>query len=284
MRIKDILKQYEKGVSFEFFPPKTKKMEKALITTVRVLKAYKPLYVSMTCSAGGIKQDKTEDAVNILLEEKGLVVMPHLTCIGASISTIKNMLDKYKNKGIENIMALRGDQPQNNIFNSSMRDFRYARDLVAYIKKYSHFCIGVAVYPEGHIETKSLEEDTEYTKQKIDAGADFAVTQMFFDNTYYYALLDRLKKKGVTIPILPGILPLTNLVKVKEFASICRATIPKKIEQTLMRFIGQPKDMEKAGIDFTIKQCQDLQKNGVQRLHFFTLNKLQVIKTILDAI
>jgi len=285
MKISNILKQHDKGVSFEFFPPKTEKGKKALAAIVRALKSYKPLYVSMTCGAGGVTQNKTKDAVYLLLKEKELVVMPHLTCIGARRGTIKSLLDEYKENGVENIMALRGDVPRDTSnFDSSLRDFRYARDLVAYIKQYGNFCIGVAVYPEGHIQTTSLKQDTEYTKQKIDAGADFAVTQMFFDNTYYYALLDRFKSRGITIPVLPGILPLTDLAKVKEFTSICRTTIPKNIEQTLARFRHRPKEMEEAGVDLTIKQCQDLIKNGIKCLHFFTLNKPEAIKTILDAI
>ena len=182
-------------------------------------------------------------------------------------------------------MALSGD-PSDDVsdFNFFDQNFSYALNLVKFIKEYGHFCIGVAVYPEGHIETSSLEEDLEYAKGKIDAGADFAITQMFFDNTYYYRLLDRMKKKGINIPVLPGILPLTNIAKVKQFASICRTTIPKNIEDTMANLAKNPQEQEKAGIDFTIKQCRDLAKNGAKKLHFFTLNKPKVIKTILAAI
>ncbi len=287
MKISEILKQYDRGVCFEFFPPKTEAGRKSLEAKIKALKEYKPLYVSMTYGAAGGTQDKTKDAVSMLLNEEELVVMPHLTSIGAQAGSIKNILDEYKEKGIENIMALRGDPPQGEEagdFNPASRDFSYARDLVKFIKKYNHFCIGIAVYPEGHIETSSLEQDIEYAKEKIDAGADFAVTQMFFDNSYYYALLDRMEKKGISLPVLPGILPLTDVAKVKQFSSICRTTIPGKIEETMTRFAGWPREMEKAGIDFTIEQCRDLIKNGVKHLHFFTLNKPGVIKTILSAI
>lgn len=285
MKISEILKKHKKGVSFEFFPPKTEKGKQALLTTVKALKERKPLYASMTCGAGGAIQDKSKEAVYMLLEEEELVVMPHLTCLKAQETDIRNLLEEYKQKGIRNIMALRGDPPQGvSDFDFSKQDFCYARDLVTFLKKGGDFCIGVAVYPEGHIETGSLEQDIEYTKQKIDAGADFAVTQMFFDNSYYYSLLERMRKKGINIPVLPGILPLTNIAKVKEFASVCRTTIPKDIEEKMGSLSLNPSDMEKCGIDFTIKQCQDLIKNGAQRLHFFTLNKPSVIKAILDAI
>ena len=285
MKIIDILKQKKKGIAFEFFPPKTETGSRALLATVAALRKYKPLYASMTYGAGGLTQDKTKEAVYMLAENKDLVVMPHMTCIGAESTTLKSLLDEYEDAGIENIMALRGDIPQEgDDFNFSDQEFCYAQDLVKYVKKYGNFCIGVAVYPEGHIETSSLDEDLEYTKQKIDAGASFGVTQMFFDNNYYYDFLGRMEKKGINIPVLPGILPLTNLDKVRQFASICRTTIPKKVEEKMGRFEGKSKDMQKAGIELTIEQCQDLLDNGIGRLHFFTLNKPEVMTQILDAL
>lgn len=286
MKITDILKKQEKGVSFEFFPPKTEAGSESLLNTLRILKKYKPLYVSMTYGAGGGTQEKTKNAVSMFLKEKDLVVMPHLTCIGAKTSQITELLDEYKKYEIENIMALRGDLPQDKPdFDLAGQDLCYGSDLVRFIReKYRNLCIGVAVYPEGHIETASLKEDIDYTRQKIDAGADFTVTQMFFDNDYYYSLLDRMKENGISVPVLPGILPLTNIFKVKQFASICRTTIPRHIEKSMMRFSDSPEDMEKVGIENTIKQCRDLIKNGVRQLHFFTLNKPKVITTILNAI
>ena len=285
MKISDILKQNNKGVAFEFFPPKSERGKAALVATVRALEECKPLYISMTCGAGGAAQGKTEQAVSLLLDESDLEVMPHLTCLDLTEDMLGNFLDDYRKKGIENIMALRGDPPQGaGDFSFLNQNFSCALNLVKSIKKHGHFCVGVAVYPEGHIETSSLEEDLEYARQKIDAGADFAVTQMFFDNTYYYRLLDRMEKKGINIPVLPGILPLTDIAKVKQFAAICRTTIPKNIEETMAGFVDKPEEQEKAGIDFTIKQCRDLVKNGVQKLHFFTLNKPKIIKAILGAI
>ncbi|MFH1062609.1 MAG: methylenetetrahydrofolate reductase [NAD(P)H] [Candidatus Omnitrophota bacterium] len=285
MKISEILKQQEKGVSFEFFPPKTEKGRQSLSRTVEMLKQYKPLYVSMTYGAGGGSQEQTKEAVSMLLDSRSLEVMPHLTCIGSCESEIKKILDNYKSQGIENIMALRGDPPVGEKdFNFKVKDYSYASDLVKTLKQYNHFCIGVAVYPEGHIETKSLDQDMEFTKKKVEAGADFAVTQMFFDNKYYYALLDRMQKKGITFPVLPGILPLTDVEKVKQFAVICRTTIPSDITMKMEKFRHDPKEMEKIGIDYTIRQCLDLMKNGVKKIHFFTLNKPEIITSIVDAI
>ena len=285
MKISSILSRYDKGVSFEFFPPKTAKSKESLVRTIGALKKYQPLYVSMTYGAAGGTQDRTREAVDMLLKEKELLVMPHLTCIGAQKETIISLLGQYRQKGVENIMALRGDPPGGDSkFDFLKHKFHYARDLVVLIKKYGHFCVGVAVYPEGHIETSSLEEDIEHTKQKIDIGVDFAVTQMFFDNTYYYRMLERMRKKNINIPILPGIFPLTDIAKVKQFTSIARTTIPKDIEQAMERLSADPQDMRKAGIDFTIRQCRDLINNGARQLHFFTLNQPQVMTAILDAI
>ena len=211
--------------------------------------------------------------------------MPHLTCVGAHAEDIYRLLDCYRNQGISNIMALRGDPPKECLdFDFKKQEFSCARDLVSILKAGRNFCVGVAVYPQGHIETDTLEQDMEYTKLKVDAGADFAVTQMFFDNAYYYALLERMRKKKIMIPVLPGILPLTDITKLKQFASLCRATLPRAIEERMERYRGNPADMEKEGIDVTIQLCRDLVKHGVKRFHFFTLNKPKVITAILDAI
>ncbi|MFA5272449.1 MAG: methylenetetrahydrofolate reductase [NAD(P)H] [Candidatus Omnitrophota bacterium] len=285
MRIIDILKTHDKGVSFEFFPPKTEAGMNSLIATVKALKEYKPLYTSMTYGAIGSSQGRTKEATYMLMEEKEFTVMPHLTCVGANVDTIKELLSEYKKNGIKNIMALRGDPPLGtSALDSKSQSFSYAKDLVKFITSEDHFCIGVAVYPEGHIETKSLQEDIEYTKQKIDMGAHFAVTQMFFDNTYFYDFLERAEKKGINVPVLPGIFPLTDIDKLKKFCSVARTTVPKKIEDEMARFRNKPEDMEKAGIDITINQCRDLIKHGHKRLHFFTFNKANIIKAILNGI
>ncbi|MFA6281615.1 MAG: methylenetetrahydrofolate reductase [NAD(P)H] [Candidatus Omnitrophota bacterium] len=285
MKIIDILKTHDKGVSFEFFPPKTEAGMSSLISTVKALKLHKPLYTSMTYGAIGSNQGRTKEATCMLMEEKELTVMPHLTCVGGDPDTIKALLNEYKQNGIENIMALRGDPPQGmSILDLKSQALCYAKDLVNFIKEQDHFCIGVAVYPEGHIETKSLDEDIEYAKQKIDMGANFAVTQMFFDNSYFYNFLERAGKKGIRIPVLPGIFPLTDIDKLKKFCSVARTTVPKKIEEDLSRFRNNPQDMEKAGIEITINQCRDLIKHGHKRLHFFTFNKANIIKAILKGI
>ncbi|MFH1459784.1 MAG: methylenetetrahydrofolate reductase [NAD(P)H] [Candidatus Omnitrophota bacterium] len=285
MKITDKLNEVEEGVSFEFFPPQTEKGKILLKETIDILKHYDPLYLSMTYGAGGRTQARTKAAVELLMERKELIVMPHLTCIGAAKDNIRELLAGYKAQGIENIMALRGDPPQDTVdFEIKNSDFKFAADLVSVIKAQGNFCIGVAVYPEGHIETASLAEDLEYAKIKIDAGADFAVTQMFFDNRYFYELIERMQKKGLNLPVLPGILPLTDVAKVKQFAALCRTTIPRDIESAMERFRDNLEDMEKLGIEYTINQCLELKKKGFKKIHFFTLNKPNVITRILEGI
>jgi methylenetetrahydrofolate reductase (NADPH) len=285
MRISQILKDNKSGVSFEFFPYKTPKGKEQLRQAVRALKNYNPLYMSMTYGAGGASQEMTKEAVYMFMEETDRVVMPHLTCIGATKSSIDSLLDEYKTKGIENIMALRGDIPRDAPdFDITKGEFVHARDLVSFVKQYGNFSIGVAVYPEGHIESASLEADLDYTRRKIDCGAEFAVTQMFFDNTFYHNFYEKCRGRGINIPIVPGIMPVTDLNKLRQFVSICRTTIPESLIKQVEPFLNKPQEMEKAGLEFTIKQCRGLLANGVKFLHFFTLNKAEVIKKIVEAI
>jgi len=283
VKISDIFKQNSQGVSFEFFPPKTEKGMDKLISTSLMLQDYSPLYFSMTYGALGKNQDRTKKAVYSLLDKTATTVMPHLTCIASSQRKVTDLLDQYKDRGIENIMALRGDLPAEGLGPAGeCEDFKYAVDLVKFIKKHTNFCVGVAVYPETHIESFSVEEDCEYTKRKIDAGAEFAVTQMFFDNKYYYEFMDRASRQKMNIPVLPGIFPLTDIKKLDNFLKTCRVNLPCRIKESMEKLSGCPQDMEKAGLEFTIKQCQDLINNGVKKLHFFTFNSPNTIKKILD--
>ncbi|MBD3264608.1 MAG: methylenetetrahydrofolate reductase [NAD(P)H] [Candidatus Omnitrophica bacterium] len=285
MKISEILTKRKKGFAFEFFPPRTRKGLVSLNSTAKILKRCDPLYMSMTYGAGGKTRETTREAIYMLKKDKDLTLMPHLTSVGAGKDDLKLIIEEYAREGIVNIMALRGDPPLDEAgFDFSCQEISYACDLVKFIKEQGDFCVGVAVYPEGHIECSNLDKDMYYTRKKIDAGADFAVTQMFFDNRYFYSLLQRMKKNNIEIPVVPGILPLTNIDKVKQFSSLSRTTIPKEIEKELNSLRNYPREMEKTGVEFTIRQCRDLLNNGVTRFHFFTLNKPKVITTILEAL
>lgn len=285
MKVKEIFRQKTKGISLEFFPPKSAAGKDSFMKVVNELKQFKPLYVSVTYGAGGSTQDRTSNTLKWIKRETDLAVMSHLTCIGASMTSMDSLLRDYMANDIDNVLALRGDPPKDvKDFDPTTGEFKYARDLVEFVGKYDYFSTAVAVYPEGHLESPSIEKDMEYTKQKVDAGADFGITQMFFDNRYYYEFMERSKKIGINIPILPGIMPVSDLNKIREFASFCKTTIPTALENKMAPYLDKPEEMKKAGIEYAITQCEDLLKNGVKYLHFYTMNKSEAVGSIINAL
>ena len=280
MKISEIFKQKRRTLSFEFFPPKKIENEQALFNTIEVLKKYNPDFVSITYGAGGSSQDKTVEWTLKIKEQYGLNPMMHLTCITATREFIDRIADTLKENSIDNILALRGDLPEG--FDRSQMEFGYAYQLVGYLKEKEGFSIGVAGYPEGHPESPSLEKDVEYLKMKIDAGGDFIITQLFFDNRKFFDFLDRLNKFGITVPVVAGIMPVLNLKQVSRFTDMCGATIPREL---LTKLDGKSKDdAYKIGVEYAVKQCQELIDNGVKGLHFYTLNKFNATEDILKAI
>jgi methylenetetrahydrofolate reductase (NADPH) len=285
MKIKEVLDKTDRGISFEFFPPKTEEGKGQLLQVVKELQRHKPMYASVTYGAGGTTQERTRDVLYLLRKETDLTLMSHLTCIGATRESMDELLRDYLEHGIDNILALRGDPPPDvPDFDPTKGEFSYAIDLVRFVKGYNSFSIAVAVYPEVHQEAPSLEADLEFTKAKIDAGADFAITQMFFDNRYLYDFLDRAEKKGITIPILPGIMPITDLKKIRRFALFCKATIPEEVEKRMEPYLDRPEEMEKIGVEIASRQCEDLIENGIRYLHFYTMNRSDVVGRILDGL
>jgi methylenetetrahydrofolate reductase (NADPH) len=285
MKISDKFKERRQGISLEFFPPKSSDGKDAFMKVVNELKDFDPLYVSVTYGAGGTTQDRTLNTLKWIKKETDLTVMSHLTCIGATKESMSALLKEYQGSGIDNILALRGDPPMNRPdLDPTQGEFKYARNLVDFAKKYDYFSIAVAVYPEGHAQSPSIEKDMEYTKQKINAGADFGITQMFFNNRYYYDFLDRAAKLGITIPILPGIMPIVDCKKIVEFAEICNASVPKEILDRMEPVMDMPEEMRKLGVEYAVKQCEDLLKNGVNYLHFYTMNRSDSVSEILKAL
>lgn len=287
MKIGEILKQINTSISFEFFPPKDEKGEKQLFETIKKLQLLKPTFVSVTYGAGGSTRDRTRNIVKKIHEETSLTVMAHLTCIGHTKKELLDILEDYKNIGIQNILALRGDIP------AGQEDFifpkdgcKYANELVSLIRENfgDWFSIGVAAYPEGHPESPNLERDIYYFKKKVEAGADFAITQMFFDNKYFYDYLDLCQKEGINIPIIPGIMPITNFKQIRKFALMCGATIPEYLVKKLEKYQDIPEEVEKIGIEYAVEQCEDLLKHNVKGLHFYTLNKSKATLQIYNKI
>ncbi len=274
MKIIDILNSKKTVISFEFFPPKTEKGELELFDNILSLKKLKPDFVSVTYGAGGSTREKTNELA-VKISKEDINVMIHTTSIMHTKNQMKEMIRTYKDEGIDNLLALRGDSPQGMNLDYSKQEMVHAVDLINLIKSEfgSHFSIGGAAFPEGHLESKDKEKEMEYFKLKQDTGMEFAITQLFFDNSYYYDFLDRTEKKGVNIPIIPGIMPITNYQQIEKFIAMCGATVPKELIEKLERVKENREESEKIGIEYAVKQCEDLMKNGVKGLHFYTLNK-----------
>jgi len=291
LKIGEVLKRGVFSVSFEFFPPKTEEGERQLFETIRDLIPLGPTFVSVTYGAGGSTRDRTRKVVERIHREVGLNVMAHLTCIAHKREELIQILEEYDRIGIDNILALRGDVPRDDPgFRPPEGACRYAVDLVRLIREVfgDRFSIGVASYPEGHPESPNMEWEIRYFREKVTAGADFSITQMFFDNSFYYDFIERCISAGIEIPIIPGIMPITNYKQIKKFASMCGAEIPQSLVERLEPVSDKPEEVAKIGVEFAVNQCEDLLKNGVPGLHFYTLNRskatLEIYRAIKDRI
>ena len=271
-------------LSFEIFPPKTIKGEEKLWSTLDRLALYQPNFISVTYGAGGSTRDKTLELALKIKQDYNLLPLVHFTCVGASKEEIKKYLQEAKQHGLNNILALRGDPPQGEKkFTPGPNGFSYANELVSFIKKVDSFKIGVAGYPEGHPESSSLDQDLDNLKKKVEAGASFIITQLFYDNNFFYEFVNKARQKGVKVPILPGVMPLTNLNQIDKIPSMFGASIPLKLKE-LARKYTDPKSLQKAGIDFSIEQCQNLQTWGVAGFHLYTLNRADSVEQIIKAL
>lgn len=282
MKISQLLKGKGQIFSFEFFPPKTDEGEKKLFETIGNLKELGPSFVSVTYGAGGSTRDKTVGWVIRIKQDLGIEAMAHITCAGTSQEHLKNILDRLKDNGIENVLALRGDRPQQaGPGTSSPQCFQYASELIQFIHDNYDFCIGAAAFPDGHLESPSLEEDTYYMKMKASAGADFFITQLFFDNTSYFSLLERAARMGIDKPIIPGIMPITSADQIERFTSLCGATIPEKLRKRLKEIQDDPDAVMELGIEHATRQSRELLAKGAPGIHFYTLNRSSATRTIL---
>lgn len=280
MKIGQFIRSRGEGLSFEFFPPRDKAAQDRLLEDMAAFEALHPVFVSVTYGAGGGTSKNTRQVILRILRETSLVPMPHLTCVDQNRDELKAILEDYLQHGIENVLALRGDPPKGaERFTPPKNGFCHAKELVQLAASLSGFSIGVAVYPEGHCESPNLKMDMYYTKQKIEAGADFAITQMFFDNSYFYDFLERVAEANIQIPIIPGIMPITDLEKIKTFSKRCGATLPGRITQQFER-AGSAEEARKIGVDIATEQCADLLKHGMRYLHFYTLNQGEAIVQI----
>ena len=285
MKIIDVLKQDKPAFSFEFFPPKDNDGFDKLFETIDNLKALNPAFVSVTYGAGGSTRSKTIDLVGRIKKEIGLESMAHLTCVGHNSDEILNVLESIKKQNVENVLALRGDPPAGEInFTKPNNGFGYAVELVQFICERFSFCIGVAGYPEGHPESSNREEDLFHLKKKVLAGASFIVTQLFFDNKYYFDFVASLRKIGVDVPVIPGIMPIVNLKQIKRFIKMCGATIPHDLMVRLEEAQDDPESVCQIGIDHAADQCKKLLMQGAPGIHFYTLNRSRATLSVLERL
>ena len=285
MKIIDIIADRKPIFSFEFFPPKTEEGVTQLFETIKKVKSLNPGYISVTYGAGGGTRDKTIDIVKRAKREIGLESMAHLTCVGHSRDEIKDILDELTNSGIENVVALRGDPPKGETsFTPNPHGFKHASELTAFIRASYRLCIAVAGYPEGHIESPDKETDWNYLIQKMKAGADFIITQLFFDNRDFFTFERRMREKGVTGPIIPGIMPITNYSQIVRFTRMCGARIPEKVAKDLEPIQNDVEAVQRYGVKFGTLQCRELIEHGVPGIHFYTLNKSNSSQEILRGL
>lgn len=284
MKITEFYKKQKQTFSFEFFPPKTEEAEAKLFETAAQLKALNPSFVSVTYGAMGTTRSSTLRIVSRIKNELGIEAAAHLTCVGHTSAEIETILADLKSQGVENIVALRGDPPKGSAeFKPVEGGFRYASELVRFIRKskYSNaFALAVAGYPEGHIECGDKKQDLLNLKHKIEQGADAVITQLFFSNRDYFSFVEKLRGFGIQIPVVAGIMPVTNGAQIQRFASMCGASIPKEMRQAIEKFGDDQASVEAFGIDYATRQCEDLLKNGAPGIHFYTLNRSQATRAI----
>ncbi len=262
-------------ISFEFFPPKTEEGDRNLLEkTLPALMQARPDFCSVTYGAGGSTRDKTLMIVDRIQKQHGLTAVAHLTCVCATKEEIRQLLDQIRALGVRNVLALRGDPPGGGEFKMAPGGFEYSNQLVEFIRGLDHFSIGVAGFPEGHIACKQGKQvDWGYLKNKINAGADYVLTQLFFDNADYYEFRDHLVKEGVKVPLVPGIVPILNGTQIKRFTAMCGARIPAALTARLDELGEDEAAVTEFGIEYATKQCQDLLRKGAPGIHFYTLNK-----------
>ena len=277
MKISEILKSENFGLSFEVFPPKTETAYESVQAAVDSIAENKPSFMSVTYGAGGGTSEYTVSIAREI-QQKNVVALAHLSCISSTRKDVETQLVKLRDAGIENILALRGDIPQG--MSVDNLEYHYASELASDIKKFGGFCIGGACYPEGHPDSKNQKEDIENLKKKIDAGCEFLTTQMFFDNNIMYNYLYKLRSAGINVPVLPGIMPVTNGKQIERILKLSGSCLPPRFKFISDKFGDDPEAMTQAGIAYATEQIIDLFANGITHVHVYSMNKGIVAKKI----
>ena len=277
--------QEGRTISFEFFPPRNADGIPGVLDTVTELTAYCPDFISVTYGAGGSTRHFTEQITVEAKQSAGVEVMAHLTCVGQTVDELDSVLQRLDEAGIENVIALRGDPPRGEEhFVATEGGFSHASDLVTHIKANYDFGIAAACYPEGHTEAKSLERDLEYARLKVDNGADFLITQLFFDNDDYFAFADRADAAGIDVPVIPGILPVLSAPQIRRFTALCGSKIPSGLDADLDRLAEDDEAVRELGVEYAARQVEELWAAGVPGIHFYVLNRSYSVSRILDRL
>ncbi|HVP12745.1 MAG TPA: methylenetetrahydrofolate reductase [NAD(P)H] [Phycisphaerae bacterium] len=291
MRIRELLSSGHPCFSFEFFPPKTEAGADELRSAIASLHDLQPTFVSVTYGAGGSTRDRTVQLVTEIKRTTGFEVLAHLTCVGATSHEIEGVLQRLQLAGVENVLALRGDPPRGQEeFEPVRGGFAHASELAAFIKRCYRFCLGGACYAEGHVECvgadgrRDLARDLENLRSKVDSGCEFLITQLFFDNQVYFDFVLRARKAGIGVPIIPGIMPITNFEQVQRFTQMCGASIPETLLAELEQLKDRPEAVLSLGVAHASAQCLDLLQRGAPGIHFYTLNRSAATRTILTAL
>ncbi|MCC6902756.1 MAG: methylenetetrahydrofolate reductase [NAD(P)H] [Polyangiaceae bacterium] len=285
MKIIEKLASKKPSFSFEFFPPKDEEGKERLFETVAHLSPYEPTFVSVTYGAGGSTRRLTVELTLRIERETGIECMAHLTCVGATRGEIRGVLDQLGDGGVQNVLALRGDPPQGQAgFVVTEGGFAHASELIEFIRGQYDFCLAGACYPEKHPEAPTPEADLAALKKKVDAGAEFLVSQLFFDTRDYFAFVDRARAIGITVPVFAGIMPITNVNQIKRFTAMCGARIPADLLTRLEAVHGDAHQVRRLGVEHAIGQCRALLDGGAPGIHFYTLNRSTATVEILEAL
>jgi methylenetetrahydrofolate reductase (NADPH) len=285
MRIDQILREDGPAFSFEFFPPKTQQGERNLEAALAELRPLAPAFVSVTYGAGGSTRKRTIEIVHRMRRDHGLEAMAHFTCVGATVPQLRTTLDRMRDAGIENVLALRGDPPPGQqAWEQTHGGLEYSSELVALIKQSYPFVIGAACFPETHIHATSPQDDLRHLAQKVSAGVDFLITQLFFDNAVYFDFVARARAAGIQVPIVPGILPITHIGQVERMSGMCGATIPQPLRRELHLRHGAPEAVLDFGVAYATLQCAELLAAGAPGVHFYTLNRSPATRAIVSAL
>jgi len=285
MRIDKVLAERRPVFSFEFFPPKTDEGERNLELALEDLKEDRPEFVSVTYGAGGTTRNRTLEVTKTIKEDLGLEAMAHLSCVGEPRERLVEILRDLEAAGIENILALRGDPPRGETeWKPHPGGLHYSTELIKLIRDEFDFTIGAACFPEVHPEAPDLESDLRFAREKVEAGASFLITQLFMDNELYFDFVEHAREAGIDVPIVPGIMPITNLKQIKTITGMCGATIPGELERELDERAGDGEAVAELGVAYATLQCSDLLARGAPGIHFYTLNKSPATRAILAAL